>query len=619
MKKVRTKLLFLIFLLLLMLSQRSYSEVKVKTIVIFFSLNEAVPAYQSILEGFHANFPEYFGEPCNLLIEYLDVVRSSDEDYLKHIVNLYNEKFDAKKFDLIITVGPWTYSLLEKNGLAALKSTPTIAIDLDKINADKQNRTAYDNVFEINVKLKIKKTIKHAFDLFPNHKDVYVISGSSAVDHYYAILTRQAAQAFTGNYNFIYVSGISLDSTLQIVQRIPENSIVMIPSYMTDVNNAPISTTFALNNIANQCKVPLFTVSDNFIKKGGIGGLVFSFKSVGRETSRLSGEILNGRPIKDLVINEDVFFEYMYDWKELKRWDLLNSKVIPSGSIYINKEFDFISEYRWRILGIILFMIFQTSLLIYTYRIYKRQKKVARQKEELELIRQQLIREDRLSKMAELTASLSHELNQPLTAILYNAQAGMRFLNSGKLDQSQAKEILGNIIEDNKRAGGIISSIRSLMTPESREMEVVDLSLLIEETVKIFNFEATQHHIKIRLILEESLAFVHGDKIQLQQVILNFLSNALLAMDSTDPSKRLIKIVELKNTDKVTVSVKDSGVGIKSDILENIFKPFVTTRKNGFGIGLAISKSIIERHQGKIWAENVEEGGAKFSFSLKSI
>ena len=619
MKKVRTKLLFLIFLLLFILPQRSYSEVKVKTIVFFFSQNESAPAYQSILEGFHTTFLKYFNEPCNILTEYLDVVRTTDNEYLKHIVTLYNKNFDGNTLDLIITVGPGTYPLLKKSGLHALNTTPTIVIDLDKFNPEKQSEPENENIFEVNLKLNFGQTLRNVFKLFPDYRNVYFICGSSSVDHYYTKLAREAAQTFESAYNFKYITGITMDSTLQIVQKIPANSIVVIPSFLTDVNNAPISTSFALNSISNQCSAPLFTMSDNFIKKGGIGGLVFSFVEVGKVAGRVSCEILQGKPIKEITVNKDDFYRYIYDWKQLKRWDLVGSKVIPANSIFINKKFNFLSEYRWYILVFLLFMVAETFLIIYLIKLNRNQKEVTEQKARLEQIYRDLIREDRLSKMAELTASLSHELNQPLTAILYNAQAGMRFLNSGKLNTPQAKEILGNIIEDNKRAAELISSIRSLMKLETREKEVVNLNSLIEETIALFNFEAIKHHIKISVILEDQTLFVFGDKIQLQQVILNFLSNAELAIETIDPASRTLKIVQVRNSDLVTVSVKDSGPGIQSDVMEKIFKPFITTRKNGFGIGLAISSSIIERHDGKIWAENVDGGGAKFSFSLKII
>ena len=238
---------------------------------------------------------------------------------------------------------------------------------------------------------------------------------------------------------------------------------------------------------------------------------------------------------------------------------------------------------------------------------------------ETEKMYRELIREDRMAKMTELTASLSHELNQPLTAILFSAQAGKRFLQSGKLDQAQAEQILDNIIEDDKRAGGIISSVRSLMKLEHREKEKVDLNEVIRETADIYHNDAVRQNIKMIIKCNAEKAYILADKIQLQQVLMNFIRNAEIAMENTDPANKKLEVISAVDKGFITVSVRDSGPGIDSAIKEKIFEPFVTTRKGGTGIGLALSRSIIEAHDGKIWAENLPDGGADFSFRLNLL
>ncbi len=224
-----------------------------------------------------------------------------------------------------------------------------------------------------------------------------------------------------------------------------------------------------------------------------------------------------------------------------------------------------------------------------------------------------------MSKMAVLTASLSHELNQPLTAILSCAQAGMHFLESDKLNREQAKEIFENIIEDDTRAGGIISGVRSLMKLETREKENIMINSLVNETLEIMRNEIYRHGINITTNFDNSPVYVFADKIQLQQVLLNFFRNSIDAMDRSNRDDKKMEVTMRLAGDSVTVSVRDSGPGIDNNILEKLFKPFVTTGKTGFGIGLAVSRSIIQDHQGEIWAENIPGGGAEFSFRLKTI
>jgi C4-dicarboxylate-specific signal transduction histidine kinase len=332
---------------------------------------------------------------------------------------------------------------------------------------------------------------------------------------------------------------------------------------------------------------------------------------------RIAGEILDNRKMAEITVNDRDFYVNMYDWNQLKKWNLQNSSNIPEDSIFYNKKFDFFTEYKWYLVGIFLFLIFQTLLLIKLIRLNRNQKNIARKKEGAELLYRHLVKEDRMMKMGELTAALAHELNQPLTAILFNAQAGVRFLDSGKLTPGLSKEIYENIIEDDKRAGEIISSIRSLMKLEVREKENLDMVSVIHESVKIFQPEALQKNIALKIDIPSEQYYVKGDKIQLQQVLLNLYNNAANAVENNKEWNRLLEIGLQKKNEFVLISVKDNGPGIGKDMMENLFKPFVTGRKDGFGIGLSVCKSIIENHDGEIVAANSTDGGAELIIKLK--
>ena len=313
---------------------------------------------------------------------------------------------------------------------------------------------------------------------------------------------------------------------------------------------------------------------------------------------------------------KDVFFHYVYDWQELKKWNLTNSKAVPDDSLFYYNDRSFLVENKWYVLGLILFLLAETLLIMYLFRLNKRQKEITRKLAETDTMFRKLIREDRIAKMAELTASLSHELNQPLTAILFSAQAGKRFLQSGKLDPAMAAQVLDNIIEDDKRAGEIISSVRNLMKLEQKDKEKLDLNTVILETVNIIRNEAISNNVRLKVESDTETAYVMADRVQLQQVLMNLIRNAVLAMENNTPDNKRLDISTKISKDSVTVSVRDSGPGIRSDIKEEIFKPFVTTRKGGSGIGLALSRSIMEAHNGSIWADNIPGGGAEFSFRL---
>jgi PAS domain S-box-containing protein len=235
---------------------------------------------------------------------------------------------------------------------------------------------------------------------------------------------------------------------------------------------------------------------------------------------------------------------------------------------------------------------------------------------EIHQARAELLRIERSFRINELTASLAHELNQPLAAILSNAQAALHFLEADKPDLNEFREILQDIIRDNKRAGTVIRSIRSMMKREEEKKTQIILNDVLQNVVTIFHSEAVFRNVDIETDFEKSLSPVLADGIQLQQVTLNLIMNAAEAMNQNSPEERKI-ILRTEAVDTcVRVSVRDLGQGIREENLERVFQPFFTTKGNGLGLGLAIGKSIIEAHGGRIWAENHPEGGAVFAFEL---
>ena len=436
--------------------------------------------------------------------------------------------------DLLITFGPGIYPLLQKHGFKALNESPHIAVEFDKLSGESNGYLQSQNTLGIIVKLNFNKSLRTIFELFPNSKNVYIVSGAAPIDKYINQALRRDLKIYERTLNINFISGYSLESTLMKVDSIPQDGIVIITSFLSDNKNIQFTNPESMSLITTRSKAPCFGVLNTSITRGAIGGYVFNFINLGNEVGRAANEILIGKSINQIRINEEHFYEHIYDWQQLKKWNLTESNLIPAESTFYNKEFNFLSEYKWYILAVFLFLILESTLIAYLIILNKRQKEVLKHKTETENLLVQLTREDRLLRMVELTASLSHELNQPLTAILYSAQAGKRFLNSGKLDSNQAVEIFNNIIEDDKRAASLISNVRSLMKLETRENERVDLNSLIRDTMQIFNSEATGKNIKLRLNIKEEPAFVLADKIQLQQVILNFLSNAAIAMDNTE-------------------------------------------------------------------------------------
>jgi PAS domain S-box-containing protein len=236
---------------------------------------------------------------------------------------------------------------------------------------------------------------------------------------------------------------------------------------------------------------------------------------------------------------------------------------------------------------------------------------------EVQQQRTELAHVARISTMGELAASLAHELNQPLTAILANAQAAQRFLASNPADVDEVREVLKDIVQEDNRASEVIRRMRALVRKEELEFVPLDLANVIRDVVLLVHSDVVMRNIHVSLEFDPVIPSVRCDKIALQQVVLNILLNAFDAMKDCPAHEREVLVrVERDGARMVKVAVSDHGTGLSADKLDKVFQPFYTTKRDGLGMGLSISRSIIDAHGGRLWAENKPKQGATFYFTM---
>jgi PAS domain S-box-containing protein len=224
---------------------------------------------------------------------------------------------------------------------------------------------------------------------------------------------------------------------------------------------------------------------------------------------------------------------------------------------------------------------------------------------------------NRLATMGQLTASVAHEVNQPITAAIISAQAALRWLNAQPPDLNEAQQALHRIVSDGNRAAEVIERIRALIKKAPPRKEPVDINEAIRQVIEIIRGEAMKHGTSVQTQLADGLQFVEGDRVELQQVLLNLVINAIEAMsDVSDGVRELLVSTGNADGDYVRVAVRDSGPGFALDSAEILFTPFHTTKATGLGMGLSICRSIIEAHGGRLWAGANAPCGAVFQFTL---
>ena len=233
------------------------------------------------------------------------------------------------------------------------------------------------------------------------------------------------------------------------------------------------------------------------------------------------------------------------------------------------------------------------------------------------VLRQEIAHAGRVSMMGQLASGLAHEINQPLASILRNAEAAELFLQHPSPDLDEIRAILSDIRSDDERAGHVIDRMRGLLKRKALDTEPLDVSALVDDVAALVRIDAATRQVKLDVDVPASLPHARGDRVQIQQVLLNLILNGMDAVHGTRLEDRRVNVTaRLDGAQLIEIAVGDAGHGIPADRLARIFDPFFTTKPNGMGIGLAVSRTIVEAHSGRLWAENRNGGGAAFRFTL---
>jgi two-component system sensor kinase FixL len=261
---------------------------------------------------------------------------------------------------------------------------------------------------------------------------------------------------------------------------------------------------------------------------------------------------------------------------------------------------------------------FLILMVAITYEISREIVGSARTALEAQGLRNDLAHVARVNTMSQLSASLAHEINQPLTSILLNAQAAQKMLDAEKPDLVEIRAILADIATDDRRAASIIERARELLRNKAAVPDVVSIQAIAKEVFALVRTDAIDRRISLETSLPDDVPPVRADRVQLSQVLLNLVMNAFDAVSAAaDRGQHRIRVAARNIPGhRVEVAVADSGSGIAADLLPRVFDAFVTTKPAGLGIGLSVARDIVERHEGRLWAENNPEGGATFRFTL---
>jgi signal transduction histidine kinase len=450
--------------------------------------------------------------------------------------------------------------------------------------------------------------------VLPETTNIAVISGSSPLERYWATEMHRIFEPYADRVHFIWLADLPFDEMLKRAAALPAHSAIFYSQYLVDKNGVPHEQDRALDELHVRANAPIFSYTDVYLGRGIVGGPLLSVSATSKRTAEVAVRILGGEAPDTIKTPPLDLGTPMFDWRELRRWGISEARL-PPGSIVQFRQSSAWVRYRWQIIAITIALLAQGAIIgwLLFERFRRRRAELESRKRFLEVVHL-----NRSAAAGALSASVAHELNQPLGAILSNAEAAEMLLETDPPDLGQVKEILGDIRQADQHAGEIVRHMRELLKRRGKvDLQEFDLNDAIADAVNILSPEARKRGIALKAQGGRRPLPVIADRIHLQQVILNLAANGMDAMADAGPDARKLTIATaLSGNGQAEVAVADFGSGIPKDKLEAVFDTFYTTKEQGTGLGLSIARTIVETYGGRIWAENKAGGGSVFRFTM---
>jgi signal transduction histidine kinase len=549
--------------------------------------------------------------PVETYAENLDILRFPTERFQRIFTEYLTEKYAEQPPDLIILVFVGNLGIAGQLLQQLFPGTPVIVAGFteEEVPLDQFGSL----VSGIAQRVDPRATLELILRLQPETRRIVVIGGTAEVDRSVLNRVKDAARSFAGRVEFDFWGNRSMAELRQAVAALPPQTAILFSRMFSDGAGQAVISTQAGQSIAQWANVPVYVMTDLALGTGAVGGSVGSIEAFGKRAGELARLILTGTAPASLPFEIRTDSVPMFDWRALKRWGISESRL-PPNSIVRFRRLSVWEQYRWYMLGALFIFALQGAMIgsLLLQRTRRRRAEL-----ELQRNREELAHVARLSTAGELTASVAHELNQPLGAILSNAEAAEMFLKADPPALDEVRDILADIRKDDQRASEVIRRMRGLLRKHELAPQAIEINEAVEEVLRLLSIDAPARKVAIKFEGAAGLPRVWCDPVHFQQVVLNLVLNGMEAMAGIPEGKRQVVLrTGPGDNGTVKVAVADSGPGIPVDRLPRLFEPFFTTKKEGMGMGLSIARTIVEAHHGKIWVENNSETGATFCFTV---
>lgn len=453
--------------------------------------------------------------------------------------------------------------------------------------------------------------VRIALSLQPRARRAVVIGGIAPLDEVHLAAFREALASHVDRLQIEYLVGLPPRQAAERLAGATRDTVVFYASQFRDLEGRVYVPRAVLETLSAASAAPIYGVYETQMGHGLAAGAIESFSARGERLADLVSRAIDGSLAGKPVVEPPPPSTCVADGRQLRRYGL-SARLLPPGCEVRYVEAGFFERYWWQSLLVALALVAQT-LLIASLLLQSRRRRAAELG--LQAQRVQLLHASRLAVAGELTASIAHEINQPLGAILSNADAAEMLVQSGRMERDELLQILADIRRDDLRASEVIKRLRALLARHDTERHRFDLNEAVEATAAILRAEARRREVDVEYMLRAARADVVGDPVQIQQVIINLMLNAFDASAEVSGRARRVRVETRDTANGVQLSVRDFGVGIALADLPHVFDSFFSTKRSGMGLGLAIARSIVEAHGGTISAASCDVG-AEFRIIL---
>jgi signal transduction histidine kinase len=604
----KTLLLIAILLLVAMVNAATAGP---KRVLFLHSFGRDFSPWAEFTRSFRTDLDQRSPDP----IEFFDAalmtdrfgVNQDESPFTDYLTTL----FKKRELDLIVAIGAPAARFVQQHRPQLFLSTPMLFTGVEQRRVPLSTLSANDTV--VATTSDHAAVIKNILAVLPDTAKIAVVIGTSPNEQYWLGQLRSAFQPFTDRVAFTWFNDLSFDDMLKRSAALPPRSAIVFFSLLVDAAGRSHEGEKSFATLRAGASAPIFTHIDTKFGNGVVGGPFYSTNNTAERAASAAVRILSGEAPSNIKTPPVGFGTPKFDWRELQRWNIAESRLPPGSEVHF-RALTMWEQYRIQLLGICAALLAQAALI--SWLLYERRRRSLAEARSHNAMGE-LANMNRLATAGQLSASIAHEINQPVTGIMLKASAALRWLAVDKPDMDRIRTVLADIVGAAERAGEIINSVRAMFKKEGHAKVRINLNNLINTVLVLLRVDLQKDDVRVEAQLEEQLPDVTGDPVQLQQVILNLVVNAADAMRAVQP--RVLKVQTNRSpSGMVHVSIEDTGTGISAPDRDRIFNPLFTTKTGGMGMGLSICRSIIENHGGRLWVAAAASRGAIFKFELPS-